>query len=88
MKPKLTITARLNPQEKGSNFSKHFQEAWINNKTLHPFCKAIPITKSITHFKPSLTLYANGNIVRTITGNYLGKTAQLQQFILDTYLDK
>jgi len=85
MKPKLTITARLNPQEKGCNFSKHFKDTWINNPTLHPFCKAIPIKETITHFKPSVTLYANGNIVRNMVGNDLGKTAQLQQFILDTY---
>ena len=84
--PKLKIIARLNPNEGGCNYSKHFTQQWLNNPKLHPFAKAIPVqVKHITATRPSIQLLANGNIVLHQTGNAINP-ATLQEFILKNYL--
>lgn len=84
MKQNITITAYLNLNEGGCNYSKHFKEQWIDNNKLHPFAKQISVTTIKTSFKPKVHLKVNGNIVWDKTGNQIDPAA-LQEFILTKY---
>lgn len=89
----MKITAYLNreltPQEEkdgvlGCNYSKDVRDKWINNDSLHPRCKEIPVEqiaiKSDT-VPPEVKLEMEGYDDLVMTGNQI-EMGQLQATIL------
>ena len=78
----MKIVARLNSVEGGCDYTGHFKKYWIENKTLHPKAKAIPVEVQKTFLDPAILVFdSQGLIILEQKGPQIDP-AKLQEFIL------